>query len=76
EKGRANSARDVDKAVARGSHTRGAADLILGRIHPTGRAADAAGADLVIRGVFEDRELKRTVFAENEDVVAPGAVLG
>uniref|UniRef100_UPI001C2F7A63 enoyl-CoA hydratase-related protein n=1 Tax=Streptomyces sp. GbtcB7 TaxID=2824752 RepID=UPI001C2F7A63 len=62
EKGRAYSARVVDKAVARGSLTRGDADLILGRTHPSDRAAGAAGADLVIEAVFEDRELKRTVF--------------
>ncbi|WP_394618868.1 3-hydroxyacyl-CoA dehydrogenase NAD-binding domain-containing protein [Lentzea sp. JNUCC 0626] len=46
------------------------------RITPTADAADLAGCDLVIEAVFEDPEVKRKVFAEIEDVVAPDAVLG
>ncbi|MER7008864.1 3-hydroxyacyl-CoA dehydrogenase NAD-binding domain-containing protein [Dactylosporangium sp. NPDC000555] len=48
---------------------------LLDRITPTAEIADLAGADLVIEAVFEDPGLKHKVFAEIEDVVAPGALL-
>ncbi|MFG2040226.1 3-hydroxyacyl-CoA dehydrogenase NAD-binding domain-containing protein [Dactylosporangium sp. NPDC048998] len=48
---------------------------LLDRITPTAEVADLAGADLVIEAVFEDPGLKHKVFAEIEDVVAPGALL-
>ncbi|MFB9446527.1 3-hydroxyacyl-CoA dehydrogenase NAD-binding domain-containing protein [Dactylosporangium vinaceum] len=48
---------------------------LLDRITPTADVADLAGADLVIEAVFEDPGLKHKVFAEIEDVVAPGALL-
>ncbi|GIE95412.1 3-hydroxyacyl-CoA dehydrogenase NAD-binding domain-containing protein [Paractinoplanes rishiriensis] len=48
---------------------------LLARITATADVADLAGADLVIEAVFEDVALKQRVFAEIEDVVAPGALL-
>ncbi|WP_432843984.1 3-hydroxyacyl-CoA dehydrogenase NAD-binding domain-containing protein [Dactylosporangium sp. CA-092794] len=48
---------------------------LLDRITPTAEVSDLAGADLVIEAVFEDPGLKHKVFAEIEDVVAPGALL-
>ena len=76
EKGKAYSAKLLDKAVSRNKLTREAADAVLGRIAATGVAADVAGADLVIEAVFESPELKKKVFAEIEGLVAPDAVLG
>jgi 3-hydroxyacyl-CoA dehydrogenase / enoyl-CoA hydratase / 3-hydroxybutyryl-CoA epimerase len=76
EKGKAYSAAILDKAVARGTSTREAADAVLARIHPTAEATDAAGADLVIEAVFEAPELKAKVFGEIEGVVAADALLG
>jgi 3-hydroxyacyl-CoA dehydrogenase/enoyl-CoA hydratase/3-hydroxybutyryl-CoA epimerase len=51
-------------------------EALLERILPTGKAEDAAGADLVIEAVFEDPEVKAQVFAEVEPHLAGGALLG
>ncbi|HEX3591057.1 MAG TPA: 3-hydroxyacyl-CoA dehydrogenase NAD-binding domain-containing protein [Pseudonocardiaceae bacterium] len=74
-KGKGYSAKLLDKAVSRGKMTQDEADEVLARITPTGDATDAAGADLVIEAVFESPELKKQVFAEIEQHVAPDALL-
>ena len=76
QRGKDYSVKLFDKAVSRGRTTREKADATLARIHPTDRADDLAGCDLVIEAVFEDPALKHKVFAEIEDVVAPDALLG
>nr|WP_121390303.1 3-hydroxyacyl-CoA dehydrogenase NAD-binding domain-containing protein [Actinokineospora cianjurensis] len=76
EKGKAYSAGILAKAVSRGKITQEKADEVLARITPTADAADVAGADLVVEAVFESPELKKKVFAEIEDLVAPDALLG
>jgi 3-hydroxyacyl-CoA dehydrogenase/enoyl-CoA hydratase/3-hydroxybutyryl-CoA epimerase len=74
-KGKDYSAKLLAKAVSRGKLTQDKADATLARITPTGEAADVAGVDLVIEAVFESPELKKKVFAEIEQYVAPDAVL-
>ena len=76
QRGKDYSVKLFDKAVSRGRTTREKADETLARIHPTDRAEDLAGCDLVIEAVFEDTALKHKVFAEIEDMVAPDALLG
>jgi 3-hydroxyacyl-CoA dehydrogenase / enoyl-CoA hydratase / 3-hydroxybutyryl-CoA epimerase len=76
EKGKAYSAKVLDKAVKRGKLTEAKRDEVLARITPSDKADDCAGADLVIEAVFENTELKHKVFAEIEPVVADDAVLG
>ena len=76
EKGKAYSAKVLDKAVKRGRMTEAKRDEVLARITPTDKADDCAGADLVIEAVFENTELKHKVFAEIEPVVGDDAVLG
>jgi 3-hydroxyacyl-CoA dehydrogenase/enoyl-CoA hydratase/3-hydroxybutyryl-CoA epimerase len=76
EKGKAYSAKVLDKAVKRGKIDEAKRDEVLARITPTDKAEDCAGADLVIEAVFENTELKHKVFAEIEPVVADDAVLG
>jgi 3-hydroxyacyl-CoA dehydrogenase/enoyl-CoA hydratase/3-hydroxybutyryl-CoA epimerase len=64
--------KDVSEEAAR----RGAAKAgFPDRITPTAGVAPLIGADLVIEAVFEDPAVKHQVFAEIEDVVAPGALL-
>ena len=76
-KGKQYSAATIlDKAVSRGKSTKEKADALLAKIHPTDKAADLAGCDLVIEAVFESVDLKHKVFAEIEGVVAQDAVLG
>ena len=76
QRGRAYSERVVARAVERGRMTREQGDELLARITPTDRAADTAGAELVIEAVFEDPDLKAQVFAEIEPHLAPDALLG
>jgi 3-hydroxyacyl-CoA dehydrogenase/enoyl-CoA hydratase/3-hydroxybutyryl-CoA epimerase len=76
QKGKAYSEKLEAKALSRGKTTEQKSKALLARIHPTGGANDAAGADLVIEAVFESVELKHKVFAEIEPVVAVDAVLG
>jgi 3-hydroxyacyl-CoA dehydrogenase/enoyl-CoA hydratase/3-hydroxybutyryl-CoA epimerase len=76
EKGKAYSAKILDKAVSRGRMTAEARDEVLARITPTTEVDPAQGADLLIEAVFEDTELKKKVYAEIEPVLAPDAVLG
>ncbi|HWG27458.1 3-hydroxyacyl-CoA dehydrogenase NAD-binding domain-containing protein [Actinospica sp.] len=76
EKGKGYAAQLLDKAVARTKTSRERADEVLARINPAADAADLHGCDLVIEAVFENPEVKKKVFREIEDIVAPGALLG
>jgi 3-hydroxyacyl-CoA dehydrogenase/enoyl-CoA hydratase/3-hydroxybutyryl-CoA epimerase len=71
-RGKEYSVKLVEKATAKGRYVDAA---LLDRITPTADPADLAGADLVIEAVFEDPGLKHKVFAEVQDIVAPGALL-
>ncbi|NUS16707.1 MAG: 3-hydroxyacyl-CoA dehydrogenase [Streptomyces sp.] len=75
ERGKAYSARLLDKALARGRTTPEKRDALLARITPTAEPADLAGCDAVIEAVFEDAALKHKVFQEVQHVVAPDALL-
>jgi 3-hydroxyacyl-CoA dehydrogenase/enoyl-CoA hydratase/3-hydroxybutyryl-CoA epimerase len=76
EKGKAYSQGILDKAVARGKMTAEARDAILARITPTETMADAKGADLMIEAVFEDPNLKKSVYAEVVPLLTEDALLG
>lgn len=76
ERGKDYSRRLVAKAEKAGRLSHAGAEALLGRITPTGDAADAAGADLVIEAVFEDPGLKAKVLAEIEPQLAEGALIG
>jgi 3-hydroxyacyl-CoA dehydrogenase/enoyl-CoA hydratase/3-hydroxybutyryl-CoA epimerase len=76
QKGKSYSTRLVEKSFASGKSTQQQAEELLGRITPTADIADLAGCDLVIEAVFESPQLKKRVFSEIEDVVAPGCLLG
>jgi 3-hydroxyacyl-CoA dehydrogenase/enoyl-CoA hydratase/3-hydroxybutyryl-CoA epimerase len=76
QKGKGYSEKLEAKAVERGKTTAEKSAALLGRITPTGDAADLKGVDFVIEAVFESQELKHKVFQEIEDIVEPDAVLG
>ncbi len=75
-KGKGYSEKLEAKALERGRTTPEKSSEVLGRITPTGEAADLAGVDFVIEAVFENQELKHKVFQEIEDIVEPNALLG
>lgn len=75
EKGKAYSAKLLEKKVGRGQMSAEKRDGILARIKPSAREADFEGCDLIIEAVFEDRELKAKVTAAAECAALPGAVI-
>jgi 3-hydroxyacyl-CoA dehydrogenase/enoyl-CoA hydratase/3-hydroxybutyryl-CoA epimerase len=75
EKGKSLSAKLLGAQVERGRLTEAARDAVLARIQPTEKAADLGGCDVVIEAVFENRDLKRQVFVEVEDIVPADALL-
>jgi 3-hydroxyacyl-CoA dehydrogenase/enoyl-CoA hydratase/3-hydroxybutyryl-CoA epimerase len=76
EKGKDYSRKILDKAISRGKSTEAKRDELLARITPTADYADLAGCDLIVEAVFENVELKHSVFAEAEPAVAADALLG
>jgi 3-hydroxyacyl-CoA dehydrogenase/enoyl-CoA hydratase/3-hydroxybutyryl-CoA epimerase len=76
ERGKAYSAKYLDKGIARGKMTREKADAILARIIPTTDYDRIAGADIVVEAVFEDRDVKAEVTRLAEAQLAPGAIMG
>ncbi len=76
ERGKQYSVNLVNKAIERGRSTTEKGEELLARIHPTDKAEDAAGADLVIEAVFEDPKIKEQVWKEIEPHVAADALLG
>ncbi|MEE1950462.1 3-hydroxyacyl-CoA dehydrogenase NAD-binding domain-containing protein [Pseudomonas alcaligenes] len=75
EKGKAYSAKLLDKKVSKGHMTADKRDAFLSRIRPTASDADLEGCDLIIEAVFEDRALKAKVNAAAEAAALPEAVI-
>ena len=76
EKGKAYSAKLLDKQVEKGRLSSEERDEILSRITPSGDYADLEGSDFVVEAVFESVDLKHQVFGELEPIVKPDALLG
>lgn len=67
--------RTLDEAVTRGVMSPAKAAAARAKVHGTARLEDAAGADLVIEAVFEDRALKQDVFRRLDAVCRPETIL-
>ena len=76
EKGKAYSAKRMDKRIARKRATDADKEQLLAKIHPTADYADLDGCDLVIEAVFENRKVKATVTKAAEAVISADAVFG
>lgn len=74
-RGRAHVEKVYDALVAKGRMSADAKAATMARYTGSTRYEDIAGADLVIEAVFEDIEVKKTVFRELDRVCKPGAVL-
>ncbi len=72
--GRARIAGNLDRAVAKSKIDVDERDAILARITSTDDLAAAAGADLVVEAVFEDIDVKTTLWAALDAIAPPGAV--
>lgn len=66
----------IDGAVARGKLSADKAAEQKARFIATADYADAADVDLAVEAVFEDLEVKRAVFRQLAEVVAPDTILG
>lgn len=74
-RGRANVEKVYNALVAKGRMTDAAQAAVMARYTGSTSYADIAQVDLVIEAVFEDIEVKKTVFRELDRVCKPGAVL-
>lgn len=76
EKGKAYTAKLLDKQIQRGRKTEADKTKVLGLIKTTTDYADLQGCDLIIEAVFENIELKNNVTKEAEGYLAEGGVYG
>lgn len=74
EKGKAYSAKLLQKEVDRGRRAEASRDAVLARIVPTTDYALLKGCELVIEAVFEDRTIKAEVTAKTEAVIGRDTV--
>ena len=74
EAGRDRIAGNLDRAVAKGRLTSVERDATLARLTATANIGAVADADLVVEAVFEDLEVKRTLWRELDRLALPNAV--
>src|SRR3954454_20678570 len=67
--------RSLDKAVQRGKLAEDKREAALGRITGSTSLDDLAAVQLVVEAVVEDLAVKQTLFANLDDICAPGTVL-
>ncbi len=72
--GRARIAGNLDRAVAKSKIDVDERDAILARVATSDDLATAAGADLVVEAVFEDIDVKTTLWAALDAIAPDGAV--
>ena len=74
EAGRDRIAGNLDRAVAKARLTAGERDAALARISPTDDLGRVADADLVVEAVFEDLQVKTTLWREVDRIAPPHAI--
>ena len=67
--------RSLDKAVGRGKLSEADRDAALARITPSTTLDELASVQLVVEAVIEELNVKQTLFANLDDICAPGTVL-
>src|ERR1700761_1859195 len=75
ERGMSQIGRGLGRLVEKGKLAAADRDSALGRIEASGDLGSLAGVDLAVEAVVEKLEVKRTVLAELDRVLAPGAIL-
>jgi 3-hydroxybutyryl-CoA dehydrogenase len=66
---------NLGRVVAKGKMTEDDKKNILARIKPTTKMADLKDVDFVIEAVFENMELKKSIFKELDELVRPGVIM-
>jgi len=74
EAGRDRVAGNLDREVAKGRLEAADRDAMIERISPTDDAAAVANADLVVEAVFEDVEVKTTLWRELDRLAPPTTI--
>jgi 3-hydroxybutyryl-CoA dehydrogenase len=72
---RSRLAAGLDRQIAKDRMTADEREAILGRIRVTDHLGQLADCDLVIESVVEDLAVKRSLFAELEQIVKPSGIL-
>ncbi len=67
--------KNYERSASRGSIPPDAVEERMGLITGSTNKADFADCDIVIEAVFEDMELKKSIFGELDTICKPGAVL-
>ncbi|MEO9139619.1 MAG: 3-hydroxybutyryl-CoA dehydrogenase [Jatrophihabitans sp.] len=67
--------KSLDKAVGRGKLSEADRNAVLGRLTPSTSLDALADVQLVVEAVVEDLAVKQTLFANLDDITAPGTVL-
>jgi len=67
--------RSLEKAVQRGKLAEADRDAALARITPSSRLDDLGAVQLVVEAVVEDLAIKQALFANLDEICAPGTVL-
>jgi 3-hydroxybutyryl-CoA dehydrogenase len=75
EKGMAGIRKSLDKFVEKKTMDAGGRDAIVRRLKTTTNVHDLRECDLVIEAVKEDMEVKRALFRELDELLAPHAVI-
>ncbi|PJK30042.1 3-hydroxyacyl-CoA dehydrogenase [Minwuia thermotolerans] len=75
ERGLATVRKNYQRSAERGRFPADEVETRMGRITGTLSMADLGGCDLIIEAVFEDLELKKSIFAELDRIAKPGAIL-
>lgn len=66
---------NYERSASRGRFPMDEVDVRMGRITHSLDLNDLADCDIVIEAVFEDLELKKSIFAKLDAIVKPGAIL-
>jgi len=74
--GKNKIAAGLEKQVARGKITEEQKDALLGRLHPTSDITCASDADMIIEAVLEIPEVKKSLYAQLEEVCPDTAIIG
>ncbi|MGI9283444.1 MAG: 3-hydroxyacyl-CoA dehydrogenase NAD-binding domain-containing protein [Endozoicomonas sp.] len=75
-KGKAYTAKLLDKAISRGRNDEAGKEKVLSQILATDQDSDLEGCDLIIEAVFEKLELKHQVTRETQQKLADGGIWG
>ena len=67
--------KNYERSASRGRFPVEEVDVRMGRLSQSLDMADLADCDLIIEAVFEDMEIKKSIFSRLDEIAKPGAIL-